>query len=41
MTHYKGRAVIAFAVGESQVTVIGIYYGGLGYESLLQGVLDD
>lgn len=40
VTHYKGRAVIAFAVSESQVTVIGIYYGGLDYESLLQDGLD-
>ena len=35
ITNYKGRAVIAFAVGASHVTVIGIYYGGLGYEEIL------
>ena len=35
ITNYKGRAVIAFAVGASQVTVMGIYYGGLDYEEIL------
>ena len=35
ITNYKGRAVIAFAIGASHVTVIGIYYGGLGYEEIL------
>ena len=38
ITNYKGRAIIAFAVDEKQmqVSVIGIYYGGQDYESILQ-----
>ena len=38
ITNYKGRAIIAFAVDERllQVYVIGVYYGGQDYESILQ-----
>ncbi len=36
ITNYKGRAVIAFAVDAEVVSVIGIYYGGQDYESVLQ-----
>lgn len=34
-THYKGRVVIAYAVGDGVVSIIGIYYGGQDYETLL------
>ncbi len=35
ISHYKKRTVIAFAVDEVQVSIIGIFYGGQDYESLL------
>lgn len=36
ITHYRKRAVIAFAVAAGQVSILGIYYGGQDYESLLR-----
>jgi toxin ParE1/3/4 len=36
ITHYKKRAVIAFAVNAAQVTVLGVFYGGQDYETALQ-----
>lgn len=36
ITHYKKRAVIAFAVDAARIAIIGIYYGGQDYESALQ-----
>ena len=36
VTNYKKRAVIAFVVDAEQVAIIGIYYGGQDYETLLQ-----
>jgi toxin ParE1/3/4 len=36
ITHYKGRTVIAFAVDAKQVSVIGVFYGGQDYETVLQ-----
>ena len=43
VTNYKGSAVIAFAVDDATktVSIIGIYYGGQDYESVLQFGLDD
>jgi plasmid stabilization system protein ParE len=41
ITNYKKRAVIAFAVDAAQVSVIGIFYGGQDYETVLQSDLDD
>ena len=35
ITNYKKRAVIAFAVDEEQVSIIGVYYGGQDYETVL------
>ncbi len=35
ITHYKKRTVIAFAVDEVQVAIIGIFYGGQDYETIL------
>ena len=36
ITHYKGRAVIAFSVDAEQVSIIGVFYGGRDYETILQ-----
>jgi toxin ParE1/3/4 len=36
VTHYKKRAVIAFDVDVDQVSIIGIFYGGQDYETMLQ-----
>jgi toxin ParE1/3/4 len=35
ITNYKKRAVIAFEVDAEVVSVIGVYYGGQDYESVL------
>lgn len=35
VTNYKGRCVIAFAVTGETVSVIGVFYGGQDYETLL------
>lgn len=35
-THYKKRAVIAFAVTAEEVFILGVFYGGQDYETLLQ-----
>ena len=35
ITHYRKRTVIAFDVAAEQVSIIGIFYGGQDYESLL------
>ncbi len=36
ITNFKGRTVIAFAVDEARVSIIGVFYGGRDYEALLQ-----
>jgi len=36
VTNYKGRAVIAFDVHADQVSIIGIFYGGQDYATILQ-----
>lgn len=36
VTHYRKRSVIAFSVDSSRVSILGIFYGGQDYESLLQ-----
>ena len=36
VTNYKKSAVIAFDVDDGQVSIIGIYYGGQDYETILQ-----
>jgi toxin ParE1/3/4 len=41
ITNYKGRAVIAFTVDAAQVSIIGVFYGGRDYETMLQSDLDD
>ncbi|CAN7774307.1 type II toxin-antitoxin system RelE/ParE family toxin [Variovorax sp. LjRoot84] len=35
ITHYRKRTVIAFDVAAEQVSIIGIFYGGQDYESIL------
>ena len=36
ITNYKKRAVIAFNVDSDCVSILGVYYGGQDYESVLQ-----
>ena len=36
ITNYKKRAVIAFAVDAELVSIIGIFYGGQDYETILR-----
>ena len=36
ITNYKERAVIAFDVDAEQVSIIGVFYGGQDYETILQ-----
>jgi toxin ParE1/3/4 len=38
VTPYKSRVVIAYSVETSIVTVIGVFYGGRDFESLLGAV---
>ena len=37
-TNYKKRTIIAFAIDDklAQVAIIGVYYGGQDYETILQ-----
>ena len=35
ITHYRKRTVIAFAVEDDFVTILGVFYGGRDYESRL------
>jgi plasmid stabilization system protein ParE len=34
-TNYKKRTIIAFSVTETQVSILGIYYGGQSFEDRL------
>ncbi len=36
ITNYRKRTVIAFWVNDATVSIIGIFYGGQDYETLLQ-----
>lgn len=36
VTNYKKRAVIAFAVDDNLISILGVFYGGQDYETLLQ-----
>lgn len=40
ITNYKTRTVIAFDVDSAQVSIIGVFYGGQDYETVLQSDLD-
>jgi toxin ParE1/3/4 len=41
ISNYKKRTVIAFAVEPEQLSIIGIYYGGQDYETVLQTDYDE
>jgi toxin ParE1/3/4 len=41
ITNYKKRAVIAFAVTTEEVLILGVFYGGQDYETLLQDDADN
>jgi toxin ParE1/3/4 len=41
ITHYKGRAIIAFAVEGEQVWILGVFYGGQDYENALRSEEDE
>lgn len=41
ITHYRKRSVIAFTVDADQVSIIGVFYGGQDYESILRGDTTD
>lgn len=41
ITHYRKRAVIAFDVDAEVVSILGIFYGGQDYETILQDEPDD
>lgn len=33
VTHYKGRAIIAYRIAGDRVAILGVYYGGQDYEA--------
>jgi toxin ParE1/3/4 len=35
ITHYRGRVIIAYAAFDTTVHILGIFYGGQDYESLI------
>ena len=41
ITNHKGRTVIAFDVAARLVSIIGVFYGGQDYQTLLQSDRDD
>lgn len=41
ITNYKKRAVIAFEVSANVVSIIGVFYGGQDFETLLQSDRDE
>ena len=41
ITNYKKRSVIAFAVTTEEVFILGVFYGGQDYETLLQDDADN
>lgn len=36
ITNYRKRTVIAFSVDAEQVSILGVFYGGQDYETVLQ-----
>ena len=36
VTHYRKRVIIAFVVDADLVSILGVFYGGQDYESILQ-----
>lgn len=41
VTNYRKRAVIAFDVSADLVSIVGVFYGGQDYETILQEESDD
>ena len=41
ITNYKKRVAIAFNVDAEQVSILGVFYGGQDYESVLQSDFDE
>ena len=41
ITNYKGRTVIAYDVDAERVSILGVFYGGQDYETVMQTDLDD
>lgn len=41
ITHYRKRAVIAFMVDVELVSIIGVFYGGQDYQTILQDDLKE
>jgi plasmid stabilization system protein ParE len=41
ITNYKKRTVIAFNVDAETVSIVGVFYGGQDYETVLQSELDE
>ena len=41
ITNYKKRAIIAFDVSAELVSIIGVFYGGQDYETVLQDDIED
>lgn len=41
ITNYKKRTVIAFDVDADHVSIIGLFYGGQDYETILQNDMGD
>lgn len=41
ITNYKKRTVIAFDVDSERVSIIGVFYGGQDYETILQDDFED
>lgn len=41
ITHYKKRVVIGFDVQADQVAILGVFYSGQDYETLLQDEAED
>lgn len=41
ITNYKRRVVIAFVVDAEVVSILGVFYGGQDYESILQDEPND
>ncbi len=41
VTNYKERCVIAFYVAAETVSIMGVFYGGQDYETLLRADMED
>ena len=41
ITNYKKRVAIAFNVDAEQVSILGVFYGGQDYETVLQSDFDE